>query len=451
MIRNQKPTLVSPEALADALGRPRPTDQQSALIAAPLEPMLVVAGAGSGKTETIAQRVVYLVANGFAQPEKILGLTFTNKAAGELGQRIRTRLRAIAAAGVGDHEALTAVSTGQPTVSTYHSFAGQIIAEFGPLIGEEPAERVLSPTASWQLAREVVGRWDRDLDTDRGPEQVTSDILALSSALADHLVSVELLDAELAAIVGRLTSAPPSPRQRKPVHSSITSVIKQIADRRAIIPLVRAYHEAKRRAHAVDFSDQLYLAAQIVTTAPQCGVLLRDRYPIVLLDEYQDTGHSQSVILRGLFGEPTREASPEATAPVPWRGHAVMAVGDPVQSIYAWRGASASNLPRFARDFPTRHGAPAPVHRLLISFRNDRSILDVANKVSEVVRRAPVPVGTLEPATTATAGAITAALLPTVLDEDEWLADRIEALWSAGSARPSIAVLVRQRASMAPD
>ena len=89
-----KPALSAVE-IAEALGRPRPTDEQAAVIEAPLEPLLVVAGAGSGKTETMAARVVWLVANRLVRPERVLGLTFTRKAAGELSERVRHRLRAL--------------------------------------------------------------------------------------------------------------------------------------------------------------------------------------------------------------------------------------------------------------------------------------------------------------------------------------------------------------------
>lgn len=437
--------MMTPEEVAEVLGRPRPTPQQAEVIAAPLAPTLVVAGAGSGKTETIAQRVVYLVANGLAQPQEILGLTFTRKAAGELATRLRARLRAVAAADGIDADIARRIATGQPEIGTYHAFAGRIIAEFGPLVGIDSTSTVLTPTATWQLARRVVARWDGDLDTDRTAERVTQDVLDISSALADHLVTVESLDEELDRIMTALRDGAPSARQRGAIHSGIKGPLAALTERRAVLPLVRAFVAAKRAANVIDFADQIQLAARIVGASARAGAELRTRFPLVFLDEYQDTGHSQRVILRGLFGDPT-EGSGTAAA---WRGHAVTAVGDPVQSIYSWRGASAANLPRFVTDFPLADGSPAHRRSLLVSFRNDRRILDVANTISEPVRRAPVAVGMLGAAGTADDGTVSVALLPTALDENHWLADKLDELWTEGSTPPTVAVLVRRRAGMA--
>ena len=109
--------------IADALGRPRPTEQQRAVIEAPLEPSLVVAGAGSGKTETMANRVLWLLANQRVGPSEILGLTFTRKAAGELAARIRERIAQLAAVGLLG-EGYDPFET--PTVATYNSYANTI-------------------------------------------------------------------------------------------------------------------------------------------------------------------------------------------------------------------------------------------------------------------------------------------------------------------------------------
>ncbi len=432
--------IVGPGLLAEALGLPPPTAEQAAVVAAPLAPALVVAGAGSGKTETMAARVVYLVANRLAEPDQILGLTFTRKAAGELGQRIRSRLRMLS--GVDLPGARRASATAEPMIGTYHSFAGRLIAEFGPLAGIDPPTRVLTATDTWQLARSVVGRWDGDLDTDVGPERVTQDVLAISAALADHLAGPEALAAALDELLRVLTSAPPSDRQRGPVHSGLATRVRQLEHRRAVVPLVLAYDEAKRAARAVDFADQMQLAASLVTSTPRVGQVLRERHRVVLLDEYQDTGHAQRIILRAAFGAPDAQVRP-------WRGHPVTAVGDPVQSIYAWRGASASNLPRFAADFPSADGSTAPVLPLLTSFRNSTRVLDLANAASAAVRAEPVPVGELRHRTGAPAGRVRMALAATVDEENAWLADALAEMWNAGEDPPTIAVLLRRRSDMA--
>src|SRR5260221_4547910 len=126
--------------------------------------------------------------------------------------------------------------------------------------------------------------------------------------------------------------------------------------------MVAAYAAAKAAREVMDFGDQMALAARIAFAHPEVGAAERARYHVVLLDEYQDTSHAQLVLLRALFGG----------------GHPVTAVGDPCQSIYGWRGASAGNLRRFTTDFPSRGGGPAPVRLLCTSFRNTRPVLDAA-------------------------------------------------------------------------
>ena len=439
--------MITATELAAELGLPAPTAEQRDVIESPLIPGLVVAGAGSGKTETMAARVVYLVATGQVRPEQILGLTFTRKAAAALGQRIRRRLRLLAQSGVcppGVAEALT----GDPEVATYHSFGGRLIADFGPLAGVEPAVKVLTQTGAWQLARRVVSRWDGDLRTDLGPDQVTERLLAISGSLADHLSDARALAATLDELLVLLRSAPPAPRQRAALHSGLADHVKRLQDRQWILPLTQAFADAKRERGVVDFSDQMQVAAALVLGHPRVGATLRERYRVVLLDEYQDTGHAQRVILRTAFGAGAPEAAP---------GHPVMAVGDPVQSIYSWRGASASNLPRFVTDFPLASGRPAPIRSLLTSFRNPATVLRLANDVSAAIRIGPgarIEVGELRPAEGAAGGDVRYGLFATVADEDQWLARTIADLWRTrddgpASVPPTTAVLVRRRSDMA--
>ncbi len=128
-------------------GRPRPTPQQRAVIEAPLTPALVVAGAGSGKTETMAGRVLWLLANDLVRPSEILGLTFTRKAAGELGIRIRERISALRAAGLlpGEVDEFDV-----PTVATYNSYANTVYRDNAARLGREADGTVLGEAAAWQ-------------------------------------------------------------------------------------------------------------------------------------------------------------------------------------------------------------------------------------------------------------------------------------------------------------
>src|SRR6478672_5857894 len=295
--------MISATELAGELGLPAPTPEQAAVIEAPLEPGLVVAGAGSGKTETMAGRVVYLVASGQVRPDQVLGLTFTRKAAAALSQRIRRRLAMVPGPGSdGSGPPGRDAASGDPEVSTYHAFGGRLISDFGPLAGVEPAARVLTPTGAWQLARRVVGRWDGDLNTDLGPDQVTERLLAISGALADHLTDVDALSDALDRLLATLRSAPPTARQQSALHSALVGHVKRLQDRQWILPLVQAFTDAKRERGVIDYADQMQIAASLVLRHPPIGTALREKYRVVLLDEYQDTGHAQRVILRTLFG-----------------------------------------------------------------------------------------------------------------------------------------------------
>src|SRR5436309_309860 len=146
----------TPAELSVLLGlRYPPTAEQAAIISAPMSPVLVVAGAGSGETETMAARVVWLVANGYVRPDQILGLTFTRKAAGELAHRVRARLGQLVRK-LGRDEWLA----GEPTVATYHSYAARIVTEHGLRAGFEPTTRLLTEACCWTNTRTpATPRW----------------------------------------------------------------------------------------------------------------------------------------------------------------------------------------------------------------------------------------------------------------------------------------------------
>ena len=429
-----------PVELADALGLPAPTEQQAAVIAAPPGPLVVIAGAGAGKTETMAARVVWLVANGYAEPGQVLGLTFTRKAAAQLLRRVRSRLSRLAGAGLRPR----ASDDAEPaTVSTYHAFAAALLRDHGLLLPIEPDTRLLSETELWQLAFRVVSDYPGDLVTDKSPATVTSMVLRLSSALAEHLVDTAALrdtHVELERLVHALPCAPHQ-RDRGPSQWLLRMLTVQ-QERTQLVPLVDALHARMRAEKLMDFGQQMAAAARLAVSRPEVGEQLRQRFRVVLLDEYQDTGHAQRIALSSLFGGGVDNEL------------ALTAVGDPVQSIYGWRGASATNLPRFATDFPRADGCPAPTLELLTSWRNPPRALHLANAVSAEARRRSVAVRTLRARPGAAAGTVVCALLDDVRAEREWvaghLARRYHEAKSGGEAPPSAAVLVRRNADAAP-
>jgi DNA helicase-2/ATP-dependent DNA helicase PcrA len=431
----------TPAEIADMLRlRYRPTPEQAAIIAAPVAPVLVVAGAGAGKTETMAARVVWLIANNYARPEQILGLTFTRKAAGELAGRIRERLgQLINKLGTQD------IADGEPTVATYHSYAARIVGEHGVRAGFEPTTRLLTEASCWQIADAVVRSYTGDMSAvDYSPAYVTDAVLHLAADLSEHLVSPE----QLSAWTGRFYAEATAPAGR--VYADVSRMLAAQQARLALLPMIREYGHRKLQAEAMDFGDQLARAAHVAAEHPDVGTLERDRFRVVLLDEYQDTSHAQIMLLRSLFGG----------------GHPVTAVGDPCQSIYGWRGASAGTLDRFPEEFPDRARHPATVLTLATSWRNRPEILGVANVMSAPLRAWGHRVTELVAADQVAdpiGATVHCALLETYEDEAAWIAERIAAAWRyrAGEEgvplhrldlerRPSTAVLVRTRRQIAP-
>lgn len=420
--------------LAALLGLPDPTPEQAAAIEAPLAPAVIIAGAGSGKTETMASRVVWLVANGLIVPERVLGLTFTRKAAAELAIRIRARLAVWRR--YADPRREDPALDGEPTVLTYAAYASRLVGEHALRVGAEPDALVLSEARRWQIADEAVRRFDGSLaDTVGQPPTVTRRTLELAGELAEHLrgpEDVEALTADMLALLEPLPAG--SNRVSKRWPWDIERLVNSLEDRRSLLPLVRRFADAKARIGrgGMDFGDQMALAARLAQI-DEVRALERDRHAVVLLDEYQDTGHAQSQMLHGLFGD----------------GHPVTAVGDPYQAIYGWRGASAGTMDRFARRFARADGAAAAVLTLSTSFRNAASILYAANDLAGPLSVASPDAVELRPRPGAPAGEVQVAYLLSVEDEAQWIAARIGDEWRARAGTPrTAAVLVRRRAQI---
>ena len=414
------PRITDPDQLKELLGIPF-TPEQTACIIAPPAPQVIVAGAGSGKTTVMAARVVWLVGTGQVAPEQVLGLTFTNKAAGELAERVR---KALVRAGVTDPDVIDPDNPpGEPVISTYHAFAGRLLTDHGLRIGLEPTARLLADATRYQLAarvlREAPGPYPA---LTRSFADLVSDLLALDADLAEHLVRPEDLRAYDAGLLGTLEGTRLS-------NDALRQVPKAAAARRELTDLVVRYRAAKRERDLLDFGDQIALSAQLARI-PEVGRILRDEFRVVLLDEYQDTSVAQRVLLAGLFGDGT--------------GHPVTAVGDPCQAIYGWRGASVANLDDFPDHFAHPDGRPATRQALSENRRSGGRLLDLANGLAEPLRAMHAGVEALRPAPGAERdGTVRCALLPTHAEEIEWLADSVAHLVNTGKAPGEIAVLCR--------
>lgn len=399
-----------------------PTEEQIEIIRADLTPTIVVAGAGSGKTETMAERVLYLVANGLARPDEILGLTFSRKAAGELAIRVRTRLRQLMKAGLIKRE----LHLGEPTILTYHSYASRIVGEYGLRRGIESDIHPLGEAATWQLANEIVTYFDEmPADIKQSSGVITEDVLLLAKLISEHGVEIEdvrectedLIE-KIGSLNGRLTKS----------HQSII----EIANLRLIeLPIVAKFNKRRLDNNQLTFDDQMWLAAELARDFPDISELEKGKYKVVILDEYQDTSQSQLRLLSSLFTEE----------------HSVMAVGDPFQSIYGWRGASADTFDTFFQYFPVKKGGEKRFS-LTTSWRNDQKILDLSNQVIDLInanRGEDVAVERLRARVDASDGEVIAGEFLTTRSEALGIADYFQSKLTPDS---TAAILVRSRSQI---
>ncbi|MDN4474944.1 ATP-dependent DNA helicase [Demequina sp. SYSU T00192] len=354
-------------------GRP-PTPEQAGVIGAGLDPMLVVAGAGSGKTETLSLRIVYLLDHaeelfGTAiSPDEILCLTFTRKAAAEIAERAEHRI----ATAFGEDPSRPPAS-----VSTYNAYSAQLVAEHGLRLGIDPDATTLTAAALWQLASDVVTSWTAPLDTDAAVSTVTAAISRLAGQLRDHDVAPAALREWALTALAALEELPKNAGDRAPGplttrtgtpndHAKRVAKMRTLA---AVTGLVEEFQRRKRDASQLDFADQVAFAGEL-SRLDAVQAVERGRYRAILLDEFQDTSPGQLRLFARLFGA----------------DHHVMAVGDPNQAIYGFRGASESALPMFVDEFA--HGREVRQASLSVSWRNEGSVLDVANAAAGPLREA---------------------------------------------------------------
>ncbi|MPV52369.1 AAA family ATPase [Corynebacterium sp. zg331] len=441
-------TQISPKKLAALLGKPGPTPQQAEVIAAPPGPMLVVAGAGAGKTETMASRAVWLVVNGIAQPDEILGLTFTRKAAQQLRQRIRDRLRYLASTPAlrevdPSGELARRLGNAQPTVLTYDAYAGRLVQEYGLLAPVEPHARCITETEVYTIATQIVADYQGRLGVDDAPHTVVDNLLALHNDMLNHQVSASQIEEETHPLVSLIQDLPPAKRQGKELNKEMRKWLNTQEHRLEYLPLVAQLREELARRAVATFADHMSVAARLAATHAAVGAAQRRRHRVVMLDEYQDTSHSQRVLLRELYG---KGQDPELT---------VNAVGDPMQAIYGWRGATAANLEAFREDFP-QGDTPAPKKELTVSFRNPSGVLSLANAVSTTVlgssedpRRTVAPLSAFGQEE----GSVALSWWATIEEERAWVADQMAGYYEKArrEQRPfTAAILVRANKHSAP-
>jgi DNA helicase II / ATP-dependent DNA helicase PcrA len=313
--------VVTPGVRAALRGQ-EPTPEQVAAITAPVGPVHVIAGAGSGKTAVMAARIVYLIERLGVAPASVLGLTFTNKAASELEARVRDAL-ADTTTDVGD----------EVTVDTYHAFAADLVRAYGIRVGVEVDADLLSEAQQYQILLGILDSERFEHLSVRTAGATIRKTLELASACADHVVPAE-----------RVVAASRRLLQRADEGERLPDWMLQAARERVeLTRLVERYAAEKRRRGRLDFGDQVAKAVELVEGHPELLDELRTRFQHVLLDEYQDTNVAQRRLMQ-------RICPP---------GASIMAVGDARQAIYAFRGATMYNLLSFADHFP-----PTPATRV---------------------------------------------------------------------------------------
>jgi DNA helicase II / ATP-dependent DNA helicase PcrA len=287
-------------------------------------PVLILAGAGSGKTRVITYRIAHLIENAGVMPESVLAMTFTNKAAAEMGERVE--------------KLVGGLSIAKPVISTFHSFCVRVLRRDiealripsavpgKPPIGHSKSFVIYDESDQQQVTKSIMKRLGID-DKQLTPRAVLGQI----SWAKNHMLDPQEV---------YLNSADPKTERVAQIYAE--------------------YRKELLRANALDFDDLLLEAVRLLKSAPEVREYYNRRFQYVLVDEYQDTNRPQYELMRMLAG--TR--------------HNVCAVGDEDQSIYSWRGADIRNILEFEKDFPE-----AKIIRLEQNYRSTQNILQGASAV----------------------------------------------------------------------
>ena len=396
------------------------TEEQVAAIEHVGGSALVVAGAGSGKTELMSIRAMYLVANQLALPNEILGLTFTRKAASELAFRVNQGLFSLRESrfwpeALGD-------DFQPPKIATYNSFGNEIFRDLALELGYESDSLLLGEAGSVSLAKELLRNLDLEqfpnlMDFDRTESYLISLVLAAASQLTDNLVNAEDARSSFQDFINLATGLPQKSGGSNELFAYTRNYIAQAQLNQLVFELAGRYKNLKAERNLVDFSDQVALALEAVNHHE-----IRLDYRHIMLDEYQDTSSIQTMLLSKLFAQ-----------------ESVMAVGDPNQSIYGWRGASSANLENFAKDFNATGS-----YTLSKSWRSSHRIVAAANCISE-----PLISGGISPVKLLAGrdfdDSVSARVFP---DETEEALDVANWLKSELDSNSTAAILFRSKSSM---
>ena len=294
-------------------------------------PLLIVAGAGSGKTRVLTHRIAYLLATHRATPGQILAITFTNKAAAEMRERI---------------EALVGPRAKHMWISTFHSFCVRVLRREAAALGLKSTFTIYDSTDSQRLLSLII----KELNLD--PKKFTAKAVGNRiSGLKNELVSAE-------AFASRVASDNPYEK--------------------TIAQIYTVYTQRLRAANSLDFDDLIGRTVFLLKKFPEIANYYRRKFRHILVDEYQDTNHAQYQLVRELVGAHTKAPADRGPYPDAVPPAELTVVGDSDQSIYAFRGADIRNITDFEKDYPN-------AHTILLeqNYRSTQNILSAANAVIE--------------------------------------------------------------------
>lgn len=513
----------------------KPSVEQDRVINAPTnQDVLIVAGAGSGKTYTMTRRVIQLIQSSVA-PESILGLTFTNKAAAELLSRVSAEVSASGAK-----------SFLKPEVMTYDAFFQSIVRRYGLLVGFNQNTMPLSDAGAMEIIKSIIGKYldnpqnhNKNLNKLYDFDMLCSDVMKLCAEISCSMIGVDAqgntcssvpqavqkirewnneFAEHLKNVIGNKKVESPLPAKspaipkykkvKKTAGMSAEDVTKTSSEkfkqackkyekywddsclqlcvnlynscvkRDILLDLVLQFDAEKKRVNMAQFSDFTIAAYYLVTHFPSICAQYRNQYSQVLLDEYQDTSTTQAMLINTLF-HAENDAENGGDFAASKRTH-VMAVGDPFQAIYSFRGASTGAFCKFEQDFNINKQNK---YSLTVTRRNSLFILKVANALTEPMRGEngdnstqnasrrfssiddrEVQVETLKPKEDAQNGTIAALFMPSQAEEidavvrfAQKIIEKQEKQESQGSQvsqvsqvsrEPQLAILFRSKANM---
>lgn len=306
-------------------------DRQEEAVLHSGSPLLIVAGAGSGKTRVLTHRIAYLLATHRATPGQILAITFTNKAAAEMRERI---------------EALVGPRAKHMWISTFHSFCVRVLRREAAALGLKSTFTIYDSTDSQRLLSLII----KELNLD--PKKFTAKAVGNRiSGLKNELVSAE-------AFASRVASDNPYEK--------------------TVVQIYTVYTQRLRAANSLDFDDLIGRTVFLLKKFPEIANYYRRKFRHILVDEYQDTNHAQYQLVRELVGAHAKAPADRGPYPDAVPPAELTVVGDSDQSIYAFRGADIRNITDFEKDYPN-------AHTILLeqNYRSTQNILSAANAVIE--------------------------------------------------------------------